>query len=215
MGAQFRLTSRPLAMATIAISLWASPLLPAQEGQSTSQGRDAQSATPTLATGAAPAPATVPTATSAAPSTAASAAVSVPVAGTISAVAVPMTRGLADPGAYVGADIATVLSALGPPEEMSVARGSLPAADDVVFSYQGFDLYWAKDRVWQVRCESTYGLSVGFTEEDVLKVLGAPLSRAAGELIYNIAGRAWPMRLSVSFNDVGIVRALYVYRSDL
>ncbi len=176
-------------MATVAIMLGASSLLSAQEAQSTGQARETQSPTPPPGAAAADA--------------------------SSSAASVPSARGLADPGAYVGADIATVLSALGPPEEMSVARGSLPAADDVVFSYQDFDLYWVKDRVWQVRCESTYGLSVGFTEEDVLKVLGAPLSRAAGELIYNIAGRAWPMRLSVSFNDVGIVRALYVYRSDL
>lgn len=136
-------------------------------------------------------------------------------AGTPAATGATGSSTLADPGSYVGAGLAAVISAFGAPLSVRSERGPQPSQDDVVFVYGGFELYWAADRVWQIGFDNGYGVALGDAESAVLAALGTPVFGGNAYLVFNLAGRSWPMRLTVLFDGAGKVRALYAYRSDL
>ncbi len=119
-----------------------------------------------------------------------------------------------DPTVWLGSLLPKVLETLGPPEAVRSVRGPESWQDDVVFQYKGLELYWFKDRVWQVRAESAYGFRVGDASEVVFASLGEPLHRLDSGFVYQSVGRSWPTRIRVSFAADGRVSDIYVYRAD-
>jgi hypothetical protein len=97
---------------------------------------------------------------------------------------------------------------------MHAVRGNEAWQDDVVFVYDTIELYWFRDRVWQVRANSSYGIRAGDSRETVISLLGEPLQRLERDLVFQLPSRAWPLRLRVRFAEKGGVADLFLYRGD-
>lgn len=119
-----------------------------------------------------------------------------------------------NPAAWIGATPEQVIGALGAPQALYAVRGPEPWQDDVVFVYDTIELYWFKDRVWQVRASSALGLHSGDTRETARAILGEPLRREEHAFVYQLASSAWPLRLQVRFAPNGSVSDLFFYRAD-
>lgn len=120
----------------------------------------------------------------------------------------------ADPAALLGLDLPTALAQFGPPRTVRAVRGPDPRQDDVVFAYGAFDLYWYRDRVWQVALQAAYGVRTGDLRIAVEGVLGAPHLELERALVYQLPSRGWPVRLRVGLSSAGMVESLYVFRAD-
>ena len=83
-----------------------------------------------------------------------------------------------------------------------------------MFVYDTVELYWFKDKVWQVRSNAAYGLRVGDSRETALAALGEPLQRFDSDFVFQRPSRAWPLRLRLKFGESGGVTDFYVYRAD-
>lgn len=123
-----------------------------------------------------------------------------------------------DPAGFLGASLAQAAAAFGPPDSVFAVRGPEEWQDDVVFRYDGLDLYWFRDRVWQVRVQSAYGVSVGDAADAAADAaaakLGPPLARRDDALVYQLGGKAWPQRARFGLDGDGRVESIYVYRAD-
>ena len=119
-----------------------------------------------------------------------------------------------DPSAYVGATLSQVLETFGSPRTVHSVRGPEAWQDDVVFAYDGLDVYWFRDRVWQIRADSAFGLKAGDTRELAISLLGEPLHRLEDAFVYQLPSRAWPLRLRIGFDVEGRTTKLFVYRAD-
>jgi hypothetical protein len=119
-----------------------------------------------------------------------------------------------DPSLLIGATIEQIFQKFGPPQSVYSVRGQEAWQDDVVFVYHGFDIYWFKNRVWQIACTQGYGISIGESIDKVLAILGQPLNRQENALIYQLPTKAWPVRLRIGVTEQGTVQSLYVYRAD-
>jgi hypothetical protein len=120
----------------------------------------------------------------------------------------------ADPSSLVGATLDAIVSRFGAPRSVRSLRGPEAWQDDVVFVYEGWDLYWFRDRVWQVGIDHAYGLKAGDERDAVLATLGEPLHRREEALIYQLPSRAWPVRLRVGLDENYRIATMYVYRAD-
>ncbi|TCW62129.1 hypothetical protein C5O22_02535 [Treponema sp. J25] len=114
----------------------------------------------------------------------------------------------------VGIDLKEAFNRFGVPLSVYPVRGPESWQDDVVFSYGGFDLYWYKDRVWQVGTSRAYGIQKGDTKERVLALLGEPIIIMDNALVYALTPKAWPLRLRVGFSAQNQVESIYIYRPD-
>ena len=147
--------------------------------------------------------------------------------------------GLDLPG-LVGLTLPEALQRLGPPGEMFAARGEEGWQDDVVFYYPShLYLFWYQNRVWQARVDSRYSggflakgaasagtpaggaeagtqaaLSMGWSREQVLSVLGPPMREIDGSLVYHLEDRGYPVRLRLYFRE-GQLADAYCFRGDL
>ena len=132
---------------------------------------------------------------------------------------------------------------LGTPNSLYVARGAEPWQDDAVFSYEfGLDLYWYRDRVWQIGLAkgslvALFGLRPGDTVDKAFSLLGQPAwsggnasgasgasgaaepagsaeaaARTAWE--WNLPNSPWPLRLRAIARPDGALEELYAYRAD-
>ncbi len=119
-----------------------------------------------------------------------------------------------DPSSFLGATLSQVLETFGAPKTVHSVRGPEAWQDDVVFVYEDLDVYWFRDRVWQVRADSAYGLKAGDTRELAISLLGEPLHRLEDAFVYQLPSRAWPIRLRVGFDAEGRLTKLFVYRAD-
>jgi hypothetical protein len=119
-----------------------------------------------------------------------------------------------DPSSLLGATLPQVIETFGSPRTVHSVRGPEAWQDDVVFVYDGLDFYWFRDRVWQVRAGSAFGLNSGDSRETALSLLGEPLHRMEDAFVYQLPSRAWPLRLRVGFDAEGRVTKLFVYRAD-
>ncbi len=128
------------------------------------------------------------------------------------AVSADLLRG--DPATLIGATVGQAVSALGAPRTVRAARGPEPWQDDVVFAYEGADLYFFKDRVWQVRASAAYGIRVGSARDEVTAALGEPLQRYESDFVYQRPSRAWPLRMRLRFGADGAVSDVFLYRAD-
>lgn len=125
----------------------------------------------------------------------------------------PIVRS-ADPSTLLGTTLPYVIEAFGAPRAVHAVRGPEAWQDDVVFAYEGLDLYWFRDRVWQVRADTAYGLKAGDTRETAISLLGEPLHRMEDAFVYQLPSRAWPLRLRIGFDAEGRLTKLFVYRAD-
>jgi hypothetical protein len=115
---------------------------------------------------------------------------------------------------FVGMMLADLLERFGPPRSVITERGNEPWQDDVVFQYNGADFYIYRDRIWQVKLASTYGISNGDRKAAVLLALGNSVEDKEDHVLMAISGRSWPLMMRVNFNNTGQVTAIYIYRPD-
>ncbi|AEJ20440.1 hypothetical protein [Gracilinema caldarium] len=121
---------------------------------------------------------------------------------------------LQDPSWLVGASLQSIITQFGSPMAVYTVRGQESWQDDVVFSYEGIDLYWYQNRVWQIAVPQGYGIKQGDSREIVLTVLGEPLIQQDTYLIFRLPSRGWPLRLKVQLTEEHKVNGLFVYRPD-
>lgn len=114
----------------------------------------------------------------------------------------------------MGATLDGIFSRFGPPQSVHTVRGPEAWQDDVVFTYPDWDLYWFKDRVWQVSLAATYGVKKGDTLDTILSTLGKPVQQTDNTLVYTLPSRAWPLRMRILLDVTGALQALYIFRSD-
>ena len=128
----------------------------------------------------------------------------------------PLNIGLSvnEQHSFIGMTISELVERFGPPRTVASARGIELWQDDVVFQYTGVDFYIYRDRVWQVKFLTTYGISNGETKAAVLLTLGNNVQDMGNHLLLPIAGNNWPLMLRVNFNNTGQVNAIYLFRPD-
>ncbi|MCL2186242.1 MAG: hypothetical protein FWB86_10375 [Treponema sp.] len=128
----------------------------------------------------------------------------------------PLNIGLSidEQHSFIGMIISEVFERYGPPRSVASARGIELWQDDVVFHYTGVDFYIYRDRVWQVKFTTTYGISNGEPKASVMLTLGNKAQDMGDHLLLPIAGNNWPLMLRVNLNDAGRVSAIYLFRPD-
>jgi len=115
---------------------------------------------------------------------------------------------------YIGLKLAELIERLGPPRAVSAARGNELWQDDVVFQYNEGDFFIYKDRVWQVKFLSAYGISLGDPRQAALLVLGEAAEDRGDHLVLPLQGKDWPLVIRVNLNGAGRVAAIFIYRPD-
>ena len=124
-----------------------------------------------------------------------------------------------DPASLLGMGLSDALARFGAPSRVEVSRGAEAWQDDVVFVYGGgAGLYWATDRLWQIRFSpgyagSIYGVFLGDAADKVVSTLGTPYYQDETNLVFRLPFRGYPVRLRVVIAG-GVVKELYVYRAD-
>jgi len=119
-----------------------------------------------------------------------------------------------EPLSFVGMTLADLVERFGTPAAVFAARGNEPWQDDVVFQYAGRDFYIYRDRVWQVKLISAFGVSNGDTRTAALAALGNTAQNRGDHALLPVSGANWPLMLRVNFNETGLVSAIYIYRPD-
>jgi hypothetical protein len=125
-----------------------------------------------------------------------------------------------DLSAIVGLSLGEVIDRFGAPLAVAAFRGPEPWQDDVVFSYDdGLQLFWYRNRVWQVRLDARFGgrifrLLMGSSRERVLDTMGEPWRQEQDALVYHLEDRGYPVRLRFYFEEDRLVD-VYCYRGDL
>jgi len=119
-----------------------------------------------------------------------------------------------DPLSFVGMTLTDLIGRFGTPAAVFAARGNEPWQDDVIFQYAGRDFYIYRDRVWQVKLVSAFGVSNGDTKTSALAVLGNMAQNRGDHALLPLTGANWPLMLRVNFYETGFVSAIYIYRSD-
>jgi hypothetical protein len=119
-----------------------------------------------------------------------------------------------EPLPFVGMRLAELIERFGPPETVSAARGGEVWQDDVVFHYAEWEFYIFKDRVWQVKLTSVFGVSLRDSKAVALLVLGNEVQDMGDHLLLPLPARSWPLTLRVNISNTGLVSAIYIYRPD-
>ena len=119
----------------------------------------------------------------------------------------------AEPLSFVGMRVDELIRRFGPPQTVYAARGQQIWQDDVVFVYGEGEFYIHRDRVWQIRLPSAFGMQVGDARAVALMVLGNNMRDGGNYLLCDIVGYAWPLSLRVNI-DAGRISAIYIYRPD-
>ena len=132
----------------------------------------------------------------------------------------PLNTGLSIDEQYyfVGMTLEELINRFGPPRAVYSARGNEIWQDDVVFQYNGADVYIYRDRIWQVKFASTHGISNGDKRAAALLALGNKAEDKGDHALVSISGKSWPMTMRVNFSNngnTGTVTAIYIYRSDI
>jgi hypothetical protein len=107
-----------------------------------------------------------------------------------------------------------LIEMFGTPRTVAADRGNEVWQDDVVFQYAEGDFYIFKDRVWQVKLASVFGISLRDSKSVVLLVLGDNVEDRGEYLLLPLPAQGWPLMLRVNFNSAGLVSAIFIYRPD-
>lgn len=127
---------------------------------------------------------------------------------------------LGEYAAYLGMGIAEALEAFGPPDHLYSYAAEEDAAGSVVFHYaEGVSLFWADDRVWQVRLAPEFRdpsrpRLIGLSLEEILREWGPPLLREEALLLYEIPREEYPLRCALYLDEERTAADLYLFRSD-
>jgi hypothetical protein len=119
-----------------------------------------------------------------------------------------------DPASLIGLSLENMLSRFGVPQGVYASRGSEAWQDDVVFVYEGGDFYVYRDRVWQIRLKTAYGIRLGDPRPVVSLTLGEEAGDFGDHMVLALPSKGWPLALRVNLDGAGIVTAVYVYRPD-
>ena len=119
----------------------------------------------------------------------------------------------------VGMKLADLIGRFGAPKAVLAARGNEPWQDDVVFQYAEGDFYVFKDRVWQVKLASAYGISIGDPKQAAVLVMGNTAEDRGDYLLMPVSsnqssGASWPLMLRVNLDNAGKVNSIFIYRPD-
>lgn len=124
-----------------------------------------------------------------------------------------------NPSKYLGFFIKQTLEKFGIPDSVYTVRGNEAWQDDVVFRYSpGYDFFWFKDRIWQIRFTSKYkslvlGIKIGDTQEKAISLLGLPYVQTETYMIFRLPDQGYPIHLRIILVQ-GIIQDIYVYRAD-
>jgi hypothetical protein len=119
-----------------------------------------------------------------------------------------------DPEDFIGWTLGDVFAGLGPPNAVYAVRGEEAWQDDVVFVYDGIDLYVSENRVWQAGVQTARGVSQGDPKAAVLFVLGGKAQDGGGHILLSVSNRPWPLAIRYNLDAAGKVRSIYIYRPD-
>ena len=114
----------------------------------------------------------------------------------------------------IGIKLDELIERFGVPQAVYAARGIELWQDDVVFQYSGGEFYIFKDRVWQVKLPSAYGVTIGDPKAAVLLVMGNAAEDRGDHLLMPLNGQNWPLAVRINFNNASMVNAIYIYRTD-
>lgn len=138
--------------------------------------------------------------------------------GFLAEVALPLTAAPDDPASWLGHTPVGAYEDRGAPVEVY----TLPVGPDsqAIHYYQDHTyLFWASNRVWQVRLDRLWtgslgGVTMGMPREEVEALLGPPLAKSDVWSAWDLPYQAFPRRLRLVFVD-GLLADAYLYRSDL
>jgi len=119
-----------------------------------------------------------------------------------------------DEVSFVGMKLDELIGNFGAPKTVFASRGIELWQDDVVFQYDQGDFYIYKDRVWQVKLSSAFGIKTGDPKQAVLLLMGDNLNDKGDHVLQPVPGKTWPMMFRVNFNNTGRVTSILIYRSD-
>jgi len=118
-----------------------------------------------------------------------------------------------EPVSFVGMRLTEVIDRFGTPKTVFASRGGEIWQDDVVFQYTGKDFFIYKDRVWQVKFSSVYGIFLNDPKQAAMLRLGGTTVDNGDHVLLPLQGGNWPLMIRVNFTN-GLVSTIYVYRSD-
>jgi len=104
-----------------------------------------------------------------------------------------------DQFSLVGLKLSDLIESFGAPAAVYAARGVELWQDDVVFQYTGKDFYIYKDRVWQVKFSSVFGISLNDPKQAAILKLGATAVDNGDYALLPIQGGDWPLIIRVNF----------------
>lgn len=127
---------------------------------------------------------------------------------------------LADYASTLGMTIDQVQDEYGSPSHMFVYQGKEDRNGSVVFYFQdSFSLFWADDRVWQLRIDDRFtdpdqASLIGQTRQGILADWGEPLLQNETMVLYDLPDTDFPIRCALYFSEADILLDLYLFRSD-
>ncbi|MDR2632487.1 MAG: hypothetical protein LBC51_02555 [Treponema sp.] len=119
-----------------------------------------------------------------------------------------------DVSALVGVTLEGLCSRFGFPRSVYVERGLETWQDDVVFSYEAGDFFIFKDRVWQIKVKTAYGIKIGDPLASLSWILGEGTQMYSNYFLVPLRGYPWPLTLRLDMDSTGLIAAIAIYRSD-
>lgn len=124
-----------------------------------------------------------------------------------------------DPALWLGLTPETAYTTRGAPAEVFPLEVADQTWQAVHFYPDHSYLFWASNRVWQVRLDRLWtgtlqGVAMGTPRADVEALFGEPVARGDTWTAWNLPYKAFPRRLRLVFTDEVLTDA-YVYRSEL
>ena len=125
-----------------------------------------------------------------------------------------------DPASYIGLTLREVILRFGVPRAVYPVRGLEEWQDDVVFIYDEGDFYIYKDRLWQAGLKQAWGIKIGDSRAVVSLIMNSrspsSIEETAGDSVfYLLNDGAWPLMFRFEFDSSGLVRAIFIYRTDI
>lgn len=127
---------------------------------------------------------------------------------------------ISDYASYLGMTIDQVQDKFGSPSQMFVYQGEEDRNGSVVFYFQdSFYLFWADDRVWQLRMDDRFAdpeqVSLkGQSRQLILAEWGEPLLQNDSMILYDLPDADFPIRCALYFSEADTLIDLYLFRSD-